>query len=265
MGLRRVMDLARKSTFNRWYEELSNKSQHHLEWTFMNYGYASKLAKPPKLKKADQFDQYAIWMYHRLFEWAGVEGRDVLDAGSGRGGGASYCARYLKPQTVTGLDYSANQVEWCNNVHSKVRNLSFVHGDAERMPFEEDSFDVVISVEASHCFSSMRRFLGQVHRVLRPDGDFVLTDFRDKNEIDELRRDFDTSGFRIVEESNITAEVIAALDIEHERKQAFIDNVLEPQMREQFAMFAATRGTMMYEAFKSRSSLYLSFHLVRVS
>ena len=43
-------------------------------------------------------------------------------------------------------------------------NLSFVEGNAENLPFDDESFDLVYNVESSHCYGDMGAFIEQVHR-----------------------------------------------------------------------------------------------------
>ena len=59
--------------------------------------------------------------------------------------------------------------------------LDFVHGDAENLPFPDESFDAVINVEASHIYPHFDRFLSEVKRVLRPGGHFLHVDFRNRD------------------------------------------------------------------------------------
>ena len=55
-------------------------------------------------------------------------------------------------------------------------NLGFVLAAAEALPFPSRSFDLVSCRIAPHHFASVPTFLGEVARVLRPDGRFVLED-----------------------------------------------------------------------------------------
>ena len=87
--------------------------------------------------------------------------------GSGRGGGASYISRHLKPKSVVGIDISKNAVRLCKSTH-QYPNLSFYVGDSEKIPFEDESFDVVLNVESSHCYGNILLFLTEVKRVLKP-------------------------------------------------------------------------------------------------
>ena len=56
--------------------------------------------------------------------------------------------------------------------------LTFVQGDAQKLPFSAQSLDAVINVEASHCYPNFPGFLAEVARVLRPGGHFLYADFR---------------------------------------------------------------------------------------
>jgi ubiquinone/menaquinone biosynthesis C-methylase UbiE len=140
------------------------------DWAFMNYGYAPLEPGPTlPLAASDEPDRLCIQLYQHVVEAAAVQDKDVLEVGSGRGGGASYMSRYLRPRTVTGLDLSQEAVDLCNR-HRQAPGLTFTCGDAQSMPFPAGSFDAVVNIESSHCYPSMDTFLAEVHRVLRPGG-----------------------------------------------------------------------------------------------
>ena len=54
--------------------------------------------------------------------------------------------------------------------------MRYVIGDAQALPFATGSVDVVTNIESSHCYPSLRTFLKEVVRVLRPGGTFAYTD-----------------------------------------------------------------------------------------
>jgi SAM-dependent methyltransferase len=58
----------------------------------------------------------------------------------------------------------------------KVENVSFVVAQAERLPFDDESLDFVSCRIAPHHFVDVRQFVGEVRRVLRPNGVFGLVD-----------------------------------------------------------------------------------------
>jgi len=81
------------------------------------------------------------------------------------------------PRTAPRLDLNPASVEKCRKSHD-VPGLDFVQGDAQNLPFPDESFDAVINVEASHQYPDFGRFLAEVVRVLRPGGYFLYTDNR---------------------------------------------------------------------------------------
>jgi len=255
------MDLKSKFFFKRWYTALATNTADLRGWTFMSYGYAGK--EELELSDVDEWNRYPVQLYHHLFNRLKVKDTDVLDIGSGRGGGAAYIARTFEPNSMTGVDLCKEAVELSRELHGESDVLSYVQGDAEALPFEEKQFDVVISVEASHCFASMRRFLDNVHRVLRPKGDFVFTDFRSEEEFEALDQELEDCPLTILEVTDITDNVIQALELDDERKTTFRDEYLSGQIKERFAFFAALKGSESHQAFVSRKYLYKTFHCTR--
>ena len=122
--------------------------------------------------------------------------------GSGRGGGASYVSRYLKPRSVVGIDISKYAVRLCNSIH-QYPNLSFCVGDSEKIPFESESFDVVLNVESSHCYGNIPLFLIEVKRVLKRGGFFLWADFRLTKEMPALFNCFLDSGLEKIREKTL--------------------------------------------------------------
>ena len=212
-------------------------------WTFMNYGFerTGSLEKRLELEAADEPDRYCIQLYHRVAAAVDLKGLDVLEVGCGRGGGASWVRRYLKPRSVTGLDFSLKTVEFCRRLHA-IDGLSFVAGDAESLPFEDSSFDAVINVESSHCYGSMAAFLGHVKRVLRPGGHFLYADLRPPRDMEVLRQQLGESGLTILEAEDITANVVRAMELDSARRVALIESHLPRRFRWPFKEFAGVQG-----------------------
>jgi len=73
----------------------------------MNYGYYEKDFSPT-LAITDEDERYPIQLYHFLAEKVSFKNLDVLEVGSGRGGGASYLAKTFNPKSICGIDISSN-------------------------------------------------------------------------------------------------------------------------------------------------------------
>ena len=109
----------RKRLTRGWYQFLSFMDR-RVSMIFMNYGYAppDDGATPPlELEPGDESDRYCIQLYHRVASAVDLRGKQVLEVGSGRGGGSSYVARYLRPRLLTGMDYAARAVRFSERAH----------------------------------------------------------------------------------------------------------------------------------------------------
>ena len=244
-----------------WYQMLVVLDRQR-EITFMNYGYASldASANGLALKDGERDNRYCIQLYHHVAAAVDLKGKEVVEVGSGRGGGASYIARYLKPKSMRGIDLSDKAVDFCNT-HYDTEGLSFTQGDAENLPLGDATVDAVVNLESSHCYGSMEKFLGEVHRVLRPGGYFLFSDHRDKAKVEQLRKQLKEAGLSLLTETDITENVVKALELDNDRKAQLIERKCPRLLRRRMEEFAAMKGTSTFQTFKSGSSRYLSFVL----
>ena len=243
-----------------WYQYISGLDK-EASVVFMNYGFADiDLNKKIKLKPVDEKDRYSIQLYHHVASVVDLKGKDLLEVGCGRGGGSSYIMRYLKPKSIVGADFSNKAIEFCKN-HYSVKGLLFCIAAAESLPFDDNKFDVVINVESSHCYMSMERFLSEVFRILKPCGYFILADFRYKKDINFLQKQLKHCGFELVTEENITQNVLRSLDFDNKRKRLLIKEKVPKFFQNTFLEFAGTKGSGVYESFKTGEIEYFNFTL----
>jgi SAM-dependent methyltransferase len=100
----------------------------------------------------------------------------VLDVGCGTGLLLRELAARLPEATaLTGLDAAAGMIEQARGKASDAR-LTFVRGTAERLPFPDEAFDLVISTTSFDHWTDQGAGLAECHRVLVPRGLLVLAD-----------------------------------------------------------------------------------------
>ncbi len=245
-----------KALWRRCYQTLNGRWPDPA-WTFLNYGYVPEPGEPERrLEPADEPHRLFIALYDRALDGVPVAGRRVLEVGCGRGGGASFIARYLAPQAVTGVDLSAEGIALCRRVHAGVERLSFRPGDAEALPFPGASIDVIVNVESSHCYPRMDRFLAEVARVLAPGGHFAWADIRGRRMRAGSEAAFARSGLEPVAGADITDGVLTALDRIDTLKRALIAEV--PMPAGFLRQFSGTRGSLIYKALADRYAVYLT-------
>ena len=231
------------------------------EATFMNYGYANLNGEPRiELQNTDEIDRYCIQLYDHVVREADIKGKDVLEVGSGRGGGASYISRYFKPSSYTALDIASSVVKFCNDHHT-VENLKFVKGHAEKLPLDSEQYDFVVNVESARCYGNLNAFFSEVSRVLRPGGRFLFADMVKDGEIEDIRKKLKETGFEFEVERNITTNIVKALDEDHGRREKIIDNKVPGFLNKSFQQFAGTKGTERYDSFATGKMQYWSYIL----
>jgi ubiquinone/menaquinone biosynthesis C-methylase UbiE len=230
--------------------------------TFMNYGYAEPDGAGPRLELSEEEEpsRSCIQLYHHVASSVDLRGKDVLEIGSGRGGGAAYVRRTFQPRSMVGLDLTKKFVEFCRK-HYAIDGLDFRLGHAEAVPFPGDSFDAVVNVESSHCYADFNVFLGEVRRVLRPGGYLLLADFRPQERLDPWRQKMENAGFDVIQERIITPQVVNALTRDDASKDKLIREKLPVKHHAGVRAMAAMVGTPMYEAFKSGEMEYVSLVL----
>lgn len=122
-------------------------------------------------------------------EFAGInKGDHVLDLGSGAGNDC-FVARALVGETgrVTGLDVTEQMIlrakENCTKLNFK--NIDFILGDIEDMPFDDSFFDVVISNCVLNLVPDKHKAFKEIFRVLKPGGHFCVSDVVIKGKLSE--------------------------------------------------------------------------------
>jgi arsenite methyltransferase len=127
----------------------------------------------------------------RIFDDLDLDGHErVLDVGCGRGLLVVEAAHRLTDGHAVGVDVWRAQDLWGNSADAALANaalegvadrVDIETADARDLPFEDGSFDVVVSSMALHNLADADErvdAIREVHRVLGPGGRAVLVDFR---------------------------------------------------------------------------------------
>ena len=225
----------------------------------LNYGFDNGREIP--MSSEDRSHYYRLALYHHVASAIDLSGKDVLEVGSGRGGGASYIARHFNPRSMQGLDLSSKAVRFCQGFYKEIPNLAFGTGDAEALELEDGSCDVLINIESSHNYSNMGEFVSEAHRVLRPEGHFLLADMRIPADLEILKKMLSEAGFGLISEEDITQNVLSALDKDNDRKVDFIKYKFPRTLwflQKPFSAFAGVKGTHIYNKLQTGELCYIN-------
>jgi phthiocerol/phenolphthiocerol synthesis type-I polyketide synthase E len=213
---------------------------------FLNYGYISLGGEGDEacFEVPDGvFNPNSVRLAFELIGRTDLRGRRVLDVGCGRGGTVALLAERFEAK-ATGVDLAPEAVAFCRRTHKHA--AGFAVGDAEHLPFDDGSFDVVTNIESSHTYPNLRAFFAEVRRVLVTSGQFLHTDLLPVQRWAEVQVLLNSLGFTIRDERHITPHVLASCDdVAATRAQAFGD------ANAMIDNFLAVPGSAVYEQMKS--------------
>ena len=122
--------------------------------------------------EAHRYGDYAPWM-PKVMEFAEHRGEQVLEVGGGLGTDLAQFA--LNGAHVTDVDLSGGHLALARQ-NFRLRGLpgQFVHQDAERLPFEDNRFDLVYSNGVIHHTPNTELMVQEIFRVLKPGGKAIV-------------------------------------------------------------------------------------------
>ena len=122
-------------------------------------------------------------------------GERVLDLGCGAGTDSLIAAQMVgELGHVTGIDMTPEMLAKARAAAAEMRltNVEFVEGEAERLAFADESFDVVLSNGVIDLIPDKDAVFAELHRVLAPGGRMQIADVTIQNPVsEEGRRDID--------------------------------------------------------------------------
>jgi ubiquinone/menaquinone biosynthesis C-methylase UbiE len=108
-----------------------------------------------------------------------LKNKDVLEIGCGNGVQTLYINSIHNPLKITGIDLSCANINIANSEKDAncSENVHFLVDDAQNLKhISSDSVDVLINIESAFHYPDKSAFLKEVHRVLKPGGEFLIAD-----------------------------------------------------------------------------------------
>jgi len=108
--------------------------------------------------------------YRQVYDWIPQGTGSVLDIGCGNGVFTQWLRQ--KADSVTGTDHNRKQLDYGRN---EFADVEFVLSEGEELPFESETFDVVVMTEVLEHMSDDRSATAEAARVLKPGGLLIIT------------------------------------------------------------------------------------------
>jgi SAM-dependent methyltransferase len=142
--------------------------------------WAEDLDYPPELAGVPEGAAESFAGVANPFSLGRLEpGERVLDLGSGAGTDSLVAAQMVgETGRVTGIDMTPEMLAKAREAAAamEARNVEFVEGEAERLPFADETFDVVISNGVVDLIPDKDAVFGELFRVLAPGGRLQIAD-----------------------------------------------------------------------------------------
>lgn len=181
-----------ESRVKEMYRQVADEADAELHFE-TGRGLAERLGYPGDVLDGipgDAIESFAGVGYH--FDLAALEERErVLDLGSGSGTDVFFASQHVgEAGAVTGVDFTPEQVRKATRLRDAagITNVEFVEGPIDDLPFDDESFDAVISNGVINLSPVKARVFSEAARVLRPGGRFALADIVSAKPLKERTR-----------------------------------------------------------------------------
>uniref|UniRef100_A0A0K0DU68 Methyltransf_11 domain-containing protein n=1 Tax=Strongyloides stercoralis TaxID=6248 RepID=A0A0K0DU68_STRER len=217
----------RLSVFNRVIEVETNQRAHC-------YLYEKALSMCP--------------LYHKL------QDKTLLEVGCGHGAGLRWIKRsHPEIGNMYGIDIVIVD-------DLKYKDSQIIQGNAEKIPFPDEQFDILINIESSHLYNNFPAFVEEAYRVLKKNSYIVWADLRFANEIKEKCFNiFENVGFKLIQVEDITKQVLNGMEVTSKRYDELLKQspwfiqLFSNSIRETYC----APGTKSFNRFKRKEKIYM--------
>jgi ubiquinone/menaquinone biosynthesis C-methylase UbiE len=181
--------------------------------TFLNLGYVANDSKQYAVKGPGKFcfNKYSVKLLFEVIGDYNIDGKKIIELGSGRGGNIVTINEYYHPKVIIGLDLSPANILFCQK-NLKLNNGCFIVGDVESVPSPDASYDAVLNLESSHYYPDMFKFYQEVFRILKNHGYFLYADILPA-EMFAIYEDYlENIGFSIIRNQDISSNVLLSCE-----------------------------------------------------
>lgn len=134
----------------------------------------------------------------------------VVDIGCGTGCALRHASEQVTSGTLVGIDPIPRMIEIAREqtaLHSAVDRIIYYEGNAENLPIEDVSADVVLAFDSYDHWQDQPKGLKEVRRVLKSNGRFVVVKDGGLPNGADAKKEFmagiEDAGFKVVKEKNI--------------------------------------------------------------
>lgn len=233
--------------------------------TFLNYGYVpNDNVQYSTIELADFcLNINSVKLLLEVVGNINVHHKEVIDIGCGRGGNISALYKYFKPKSIAGLDMCTANIEFCSS-RNRLDEVFFIVGDAEKIPFANESFDIVLNTESAHAYPNRNQFYDEVYRILRPNGVFLYTELMSVETLDQSTLLLKEMGFFILRNQNATSNVLLSCD-DNAKQRTGAQGIANMDLDIQdLKDFVALPGSKKYEEMKNGHLEYRIMSLRKV-